>query len=135
MRVIIHDLPPPMRKSSRQPTILSCRTEYFKNSFFPSVVNDWSNLYSDIHDSRNYSIFCKSLLKFIRPVEGKTYHVIDSVRIKLLTRLKLSFSHLHKYKFSHSFKDLILFVHAVLNLKQDTFFCAVTFTIKVEQSS
>ena len=98
------------RKSSRHPNILnnvSCRTEYFNNSFFPSVFDGWNNLNPDICDSRSYGIFRKSLLKFIRPVARKTYHINDSLKIKLLTRLKLSFSHLHKHRFRHNFKDTL----------------------------
>ena len=55
-----------MPKSSCHPNIFntfSCRTKYFKSSFFPSVINDWNNLDPDIRCSRNYSIFHKSLHK------------------------------------------------------------------------
>ena len=103
------DLLPPMRKSSKYSNtfnilyishilhlIFSCKTEYFKNSFFWSVVSDWNKLN-----------ICKFLLKFIRPVERKTYHSINSVGIKLLTRLKLSFCHLREHKFRNNFKDTL----------------------------
>ena len=53
----------------------------------------------------NYSIFCKTLLEFIKPFEKKTYHINNSVGIKWLTRIRLSFSHLHERKFRHNFKD------------------------------
>ena len=33
-------------------------------------------------------------MKFVRPVDRKTHHINDSVGTKLLTRLRLSFSHL-----------------------------------------
>ena len=52
-------------------------------------------------------MFRKSLLKFIRSVEGKTYHINNSVAVKLLARLRLSFSHLSEHKFSSNFKDML----------------------------
>ena len=52
-------------------------------------------------------MFRKSLLKFIRSVEGKTYHINNSVAVKLLARLRLSFSHLREHKFSSNFKDML----------------------------
>ena len=97
-----------MRKSSRHPNkffTFSFRTEYLKNSFFSDVVNNWNRLDSDICDSSNYSIFLKSIPKFIRPVKIKLYRINDSVGIKLPTRL--SFSHLRKNKFRHNFKNML----------------------------
>ena len=99
-----------MRKSSQYPNTFntfSFRTECFKNSFFPSVVSNWNKLDPDIRDSRNYSIFCKSIPKFIRHVEMKPYHINNSVGVKLVTRLRLSFSHLYESKFRHDFKNTL----------------------------
>ena len=106
----IHDLISPMQKSSRHPntfTTFSFRTEYFKNLFFSSFVSNWNKLDPNICDSRNYRIFCKSLPKFLGPVEIKPYHINYSVGIKLVTRLRLSFSLLHENKFGYNFKDTL----------------------------
>ena len=43
--------------------------------FFLSDINDWNKLDPDIRESGNYNIFLKSLVKFIRPFERKTYHI------------------------------------------------------------
>ena len=43
-------------KNNRLPT-LHCRRECFKNSFFPSTMNDWFNLDSTIGDSESIAIF------------------------------------------------------------------------------
>ena len=43
----IYELIPPFRNSFRNPnsiTSFTCRTGYFKNSFFPSVINDWNKV-------------------------------------------------------------------------------------------
>ena len=45
------------------------------------------------------------LLTFIRPTENSTYKICDPLGTKLLTRLKLGFSHLFKHKFRHIFAD------------------------------
>ena len=106
----IHDLLPPMWKSSGHPNTFSTfsfRREYFKNLFFPGVVSNWNKLYPDICDSTNYSIFRKSLPKFIRLVKRKPYHISDSVGIKSLARLRFCFSHLHENKFWHNFKYML----------------------------
>ena len=46
-------------------------------------------------------------LKFIRPVERKILNVNDPFEIKMLTRLRLGFSHLREHKFRHGFKDTL----------------------------
>ena len=42
---------------------------------------------------------------FIRPTGNSTYKVYDPLGIKLLTRLRLSFSHLSEHKFRYNFAD------------------------------
>ena len=99
-----HDLIPPKRKSFQQLDTyytFSCRNKYFNNSFFPIVLSDRNKLDPDICDSSNYNLFRKSLMKFIRPVERKTYNINDSVGTKL------RFSHSREHKFRYSFKDTL----------------------------
>ena len=38
-------------------TELKCRTEYFKNSYFPRVVTKWNSLDSDLKTIDSFSIF------------------------------------------------------------------------------
>ena len=45
------------------------------------------------------------LLNFIRPTGNSTYKIYDQLGIKLLTRLRLGFSHLSEHKFRHNFAD------------------------------
>ena len=61
----------------------------------------------DIRSSTWYNLFRNILLKFIRPTQRKTFNVNDSVRTKLLTRLKLGFSHFREHKFRHDFRDIL----------------------------
>ena len=47
------------------------------------------------------------LLNFIRPSASKVYSINDTIGIKLITRLRLGFSHLREHKFKHNFKDTL----------------------------
>ena len=115
----IYDLLPPLRSSRRHVNsfnLVTCKSEYFKNSFFPNVIYEWNKLNPDIRSSASYNLFRNTLLKFIRSAQRKTLHINDSVGVKLLTRLRLGFSHLRGHKFRHGFRmsekkliDLILY--------------------------
>ena len=86
---------------------VSCKSEYFKNFFIPNVINAWSKLDSNIRSSTLYNLSRNTFLKFIRPVQRKTFNNNDSVGVKLLTRLGLGFSHLCEHKFRHGFRDIL----------------------------
>ena len=105
----IYDLLPPMRSSCRHVNLFNtvfCKSEYFKNSFIPNVINEWNKLDLDIRSSTSNNIFRNVLLKCIRPAQRKTFSINDSVGVKLLTRLRLGFSHLREHKFRHGFRDI-----------------------------
>ena len=63
------------------------KSEYFKNFFIPNDINEWNKLDSDIRSSALYNIFRNKFLKFIGPVQRKTFNINDSKGIKLLTSL------------------------------------------------
>ena len=89
----IYDLLPPLRSSRRHVNsfnLVSCKSEYFKNSFIPNVIYEWNKLDPDIRSSASYNLFRNILLKFIRAVPNKTFNINDSVGGKLLTKLCLS---------------------------------------------
>ena len=71
------------------------------------VISAWNKLNPDICYSRSYIIFPEYLLKFIKPVEKKTYHMSDFVGIKILIELRLSFSHLYEHKIRYYLKDTL----------------------------
>ena len=106
----IYDIILPVRRSQRHPNTfnsISCRTEYFKNSFFPCVIGEWNKLNPEIRRSGSYNIFRKSILNFIRPSASKVYKINDAIGIRLITRLRLGFGHLRKHKFKHNFRDTL----------------------------
>ena len=88
---------PPLRSSPQHVNsfnLVSCKYEYFKNLFIPNVIYEWNNLDPDICSSASYNLFRNTLLKFVRPVQRKPFNINDSLGVKLLTRLRLGFSHL-----------------------------------------
>ena len=80
--------------------------DFFKSTFFPSVIFEWKHLDKSIPNSESLKIFKKSNLKFIRPPNSK-YNCFNTKGIKDLTRLRLGLSHLRYHKFKHRFLDLI----------------------------
>ena len=85
-------------RRKRMPTF-HCGTNCFKNSFFPSTLNDWYKLDETIGNSESISIFKSKLLSFICPLESNVFDIFDSIAMKFYTRLRLSFRHLIEYRF------------------------------------
>ena len=50
---------------------------------------------------------CDAMLKFKRPVERKIFSINDPIGIKMLTILRLHFSHLCEHKFRYGFKHTL----------------------------
>ena len=66
----------------------------------------WGNLSEEITiNSRN--TFKSSILNFVTPRENSVFEVYDIKGVKLLTRLRMDFSHLNEHKFRHNFDDII----------------------------
>ena len=84
---------------------IHCRTDCFKNCFFPSTPNDWYKLHETIRNSESISIFKSRLLSFIRPLESNVYNILDPIGLKFLNSLRLGFSHLNEHRFRHNFQD------------------------------
>ena len=108
--VYLYDYLPPHTVSQRYPNCFKsfpCRTVSFQNSFFPYIVNQWNQLTPDIRNSLSLPILRKSLFKLIKPLENNIYNIHDPMGIKLLTRLRLGFSHLREHKFRHNFRDTL----------------------------
>ena len=87
--------------------IFHCRTDCFKYFFFPSTLRDWFNLDENIRNSESISIFKSRLLSFIRTVQNSVFNIFDPKGLKLLTRLRLEFSHLNEHRFRHNFEECV----------------------------
>ena len=86
---------------------IKTRSNFFRNSFFPSTITEWNKLDCDIRNSDSLNIFKLSLLKFVRPVANSVFDINNPYDLKLLTRLRLGLSHLRYHKFRHNFQDCI----------------------------
>ena len=83
------------------------RTENFKQSFFPFCVNEWCKLDISLRKAENIKRF-KSMFKDSFNLKQKSLFAIhDPAGVKLLSRLRLKFSHLNEHKFRHNFKDAL----------------------------
>ena len=87
--------------------LFSGKHNFFINSFFPSTVTEWNNLDLKIRNSKTFSAFKKSILKFIRPSSNSIFSCHSPKGIKLITRLRLGLSHLREHKFRHNFQDTL----------------------------
>ena len=106
----IYDTIPPVSQSQRHPNTfnsISCRTNCFKNSFFPCVIGEWFKQNAEIRKSGGYNIFRKSILNFIRASSSKIYNINDAISFKLITTLGLGFSQLGEHKFKHNLRGTL----------------------------
>ena len=87
--------------------IIYCRTDNYKNSFFPSALSDWFQLDAAIRISESIAIFKNRLLSFIRPMQSDVYNRFDPIGLKFLTHLRLDFSNLNEHRFRHNFQDCL----------------------------
>ena len=78
---------------------------FFRNCLFPSAVIEWNKWDIMVCSSECLNIFKKSLLKLIRPSGSSVFNCHNPRGVKLLTRLRLSLSHLREHKFKHGFQD------------------------------
>ena len=95
-----------LRNQNQIPQIF-CRTDYFKNSFFPSCINEWNKLNPEITLIKSLNNFRHTLLKSIKPIPNNIFGACDPHGLKLLTRLRVGLSHLRDHKFKHGFNDIL----------------------------
>ena len=73
--------------------------------FSSFCVTEWNKLGNTIRNAESIKQF-KSMLKHLFPLKQKSFFSIhDPIGVKLLTRLRIQFSHLNEHKFGHNFKD------------------------------
>ena len=81
---------------------------FFKNSFFPSVIAEWNKLDSDIRNLNSLSLFKSRIFKFIRPNPNSFFNCHNPNAIKYPSRVRLGRSHLREHKFKHSFQGTLI---------------------------
>ena len=71
-----------------------CRTKNVSNSFLPQTIREWNKIDTSICQAPSYSVFRKVLLDVIPPTANSTFGTNGASDLKLLTRLRVGFSHL-----------------------------------------
>ena len=78
-----------------------------KTHFFLLLYQIETSLTSTLETQQTSITFKKKLLNFIRPCSSSIFDIHNPIGNKLLTRLRLGFSHLHEHKFRHCFQDTL----------------------------
>ena len=76
-----------------------------KLSFFPSTIQDWNCLGSEIKKSRSKDIFQNKLINKIRPKNKSYFGLRDNNKVRYLTMLRMELSPLRAHKEGRNFAD------------------------------
>ena len=81
------------------------RSNFFENTFFPSVISEWNKVDVKLCNATSIETFKKGTLKQIRPIANSTFNIFNPKGVRYITRLRLELSHLRYHKFNHNFQD------------------------------
>ena len=95
------------RRNAADVPRMKFRHTFFKSSYIPLTIIEWNKLDQDISNAESHALFRKHLLGFVRAVANNIFNVHNAKGIKLLTRLRVGFSHLKEHKFRHNSQDAI----------------------------
>ena len=79
------------------------RTQRYESSFFPHTIKSWKNLNVEETNKPAVQSFKKYLSDFIQPPGYPLFRIRDKFGIKLLTKIRVSFSDLRDHRFNHNF--------------------------------
>ena len=104
------------------------------NTFFLFCIKEWN---TKIRNLLFISSFKKLPVVYLQNDENSIFDVHTPIDIKLLNRLRVNFSHLHKHKFRHNFRILLIhsaFVMSILKLSVTISWVALCFPNKERNS-
>ena len=81
------------------------RIKSFRKTFFPYGTDEWKKLNPEIRNAKSIYKFKKSIIT--EKLENSLYNVHDHIEVKLLSRLRLQFTHLNEHKFRHGFDETV----------------------------
>ena len=70
-------------------------------------MTEWNKLDNSIREAETVNQFKAHFKEFMKLKERSLFSVHDPLGVKLLTRLRLKFSHLKEHKFRHNFNDTV----------------------------
>ena len=85
---------------------IRCRTQRYKNSFFPDAIASWNIFIEQFHTMPSFYTLKNLITKFIRPPEKSIYGIYNVLGIKYLFQLRLGLSPLRYHKWTHNFNDV-----------------------------
>ena len=86
---------------------IPAKSKAFENSFLPYCIKEKSKLNDKIRNIKSINKFRVTIFHFNRPKGNPDFDTHDTNEIKLLSRLRLNFSHLNEHKFGHNFNDTV----------------------------
>ena len=98
---------PTIRTRNNSIPTFHCRTNCFKYSFFPSLLNDCFSLDINRRNSESIALFKSRLLSFIRLVQNNIYNIFDPEGLTFLTLLRVGLSHPNAHRFQHNFQEYL----------------------------
>ena len=84
---------------------LATKTQGYYDSYYPYCLRKWNKLDHSLRSIDSLSKFKAERIKPIRPPKRSVFKISDIVGVRLLTRLRLGFSHLQEHKFRHNFSS------------------------------
>ena len=108
---------------------IKCRTERYKNSFFPNAIYSWNIAIEQFQTMPSFYTLKNFITKLIRPSEKSTFGIYDILGIKYLFQLRLNLSPLRYHKWKHNFNDITsnkcLCDENVENTEHFLFYCSL----------
>ena len=84
---------------------IACRTERYRNSFYPNTVVSWNDIGPELREARSISIFKNNILKIIRPTKKSTFGIHNPKGIGWIFQIRVGLSPLKSHKMRHNFQD------------------------------
>ena len=82
-----------------------CRTDRYKNSFFPNAISHWNNIICSFQNLPSFEGLKRHILSLIRPPPKETYDVFNPSLLRYLFQLRVGLSRLRHHKHRHNFVD------------------------------
>ena len=82
-----------------------CKTDRYKNSFFPNAISLWNEFITHFEDFPSYAVLRSHLHSFFRPKLKSIFGLNDKSGISVLFQLRLGLSSLKAHKKRHNFVD------------------------------
>ena len=84
---------------------IRCRTDRYKNSFFPNAVTHWNNIITSFQNLPSLEILKKHIISLIRPPPKDTFSVFNPPLLRYIFQLRVGLSRLRQHKKRHNFAD------------------------------